>query len=39
MRERVVGLCVCGTCMMDLHWEANECLYEWLDRVGDKRIG
>ena len=35
---KVTGLVVCGTCMMDLDWEANHCLYEWLDRVGDRKI-
>ena len=33
--ERVVGVCILGTCMMDLEWEANRCLYDWLARVGD----
>lgn len=37
--ERITGLVLCGTCMMDLDWEANHCLYEWLDRVGDRAIG
>jgi hypothetical protein len=37
--ERITGLVVCGTCMMDLDWEANHCLYEWLDRVGNRKIG
>jgi len=36
--ERVAGLCVCGTCMMDLDWESNHCLYAWLDRTGDLPI-
>lgn len=36
--EQVAGLCVCGTCMMDLDWESNRVLYEWLERVGDQRI-
>ena len=36
--ERVTGLAICGTCMMDLDWESNHCLYEWLDRVGDRKI-
>ncbi len=36
--ERITGLAICGTCMMDLDWEANHCLYEWLDRVGDRTI-
>ncbi|MDP6438100.1 MAG: hypothetical protein QGH74_00535 [Candidatus Brocadiia bacterium] len=37
-QERVTGLCICGTCMMDLDWESNRCFYEWLDRVGDTTI-
>jgi len=36
--ERVTGLVICGTCMMDLDWESNHCLYEWLEQVGDKTI-
>lgn len=36
--QRITGLAICGTCMMDLDWESNRCLYEWLDRVGDKEI-
>ncbi len=37
--ERISGALICGTCMMDLDWESNRCLYEWLDRVGDRAIG
>jgi len=33
--ERVFGVCILGTCMMDLEWEANRCFYDWLDRAGD----
>ena len=36
--QRVAGLCLCGTCMMDLDWEANHCFYAWLEQVGDERI-
>jgi hypothetical protein len=36
--NRIVGLLVCGTCMMDLDWDSNRCLYDWLDRVGDQKI-
>lgn len=36
--ERVTGVCILGTCMMDLDWEANRCFYAWLDRVGDQSI-
>jgi hypothetical protein len=37
-QQRITGLCICGTCVMDLDWESNRCLYEWLDRVGDTTI-
>lgn len=37
--QRITGLAICGTCMMDLDWESNRCLYEWLDRVGEREIG
>jgi len=36
--QKIMGLCICGTCMMDLGWESNHVLYEWLDRVGDVMI-
>jgi len=36
--ERVTGLAICGTCMMDLDWEANHCFYEWLESAGERRI-
>lgn len=39
LASRVCGLVICGTCMMDLEWPSNQCLYEWLDRVGDRTIG
>ena len=39
IEQRVAGLCVCGTCMMDLDWEANHVLYDWLERVGNREIG
>ena len=37
--SRVCGLVVCGICMMDPEWPSNQCLHEWLDRVGDRTIG
>ena len=37
--ERIAGVLLCGTCMMDLDWEANAVYYDWLARVGDRRIG
>jgi len=36
--RRVTGLAVCGTCMMDLDWESARCLFDWLERVGDRTI-
>jgi len=36
--DRVFGVCILGTCMMDLEWEANRCFYTWLDRVGDAAL-
>lgn len=38
VEQKVTGLCMVGTCMMDLDWESNHCFYEWLDRVGDTTI-
>jgi hypothetical protein len=38
LAQWITGLCICGTCMMDLDWEANHVLYEWLERVGGKVI-
>lgn len=39
LEQQVVGLCVCGTCLMDLDWEANHVLFDWLNRSGGKEIG
>ena len=36
--ESICGLCILGTCMMDLPWEANRCLGDWLARAGDTRL-
>ena len=36
--NRIAGLCLCGTCMMDLDWESSRCFYEWLEKVGDQAI-
>jgi hypothetical protein len=38
LEKRVTGVLFCGTCMMDLDWESNRCLYEWLDRAGERAI-
>lgn len=35
---QVVGICILGTCMMDLDWESNRCFYDWLDRAGDQAL-
>ena len=35
---RAFGLVILGTCMMDLDWESNRCLYEWLKRFGDSAL-
>jgi hypothetical protein len=34
-QERVFGVCILGTCMMDQAWEANRCLGDWLARSGE----
>jgi hypothetical protein len=33
---RIFGVCLLGTCMMDLPWEANRCFYDWLEKKGDQ---
>ncbi len=38
LRGKVTGLCVCGTCMMDLDWEANHVLFDWLETSGDRSV-
>ena len=39
LRERLVtGIEFTGTCMMDLGWPSVQCLYDWLDRVGDDTL-
>ena len=35
--EKVFGVCILGTCMMDQEWEANRCLDRWLEREGDRQ--
>ena len=36
IRERsVYGVVILGTCMLDLDWESNRALYDWLDERGD----
>ena len=37
--KKVYGVVILGTCMMDLDWEANKALYDWLDERGDVTIG
>jgi hypothetical protein len=36
--RKVTGMCLCGTCMMDLEWESNHCFYEWLDKKGNREV-
>ena len=36
LRQKVTGLCVCGTCMVDLDWEANHVLFDWLEKAGQR---
>ena len=36
--ERITGIEFTGTCMMDLGWESVQCLYDWLERVGDDQL-
>ena len=39
LQEKLVtGIEFTGTCMMDLGWPAAQCLYDWLDRVGDDKL-
>jgi len=38
LEGRVVGMCICGTCMMDLDWEANRVLYDWYEKAGNQDI-
>jgi hypothetical protein len=32
--QRITGLCICGTCMMDLDWEADRVLMDWFEKAG-----
>jgi len=36
--DKVYGVVILGTCMMDLDWEANRCFYDWLDENGDQPL-
>ena len=38
LSRKVTGLLLCGTCMMDLDWEANRCFYDWIEKVGDQAL-
>jgi hypothetical protein len=39
LREgRITGLCMCGTCMMDLDWDSNRVFYNWVNLVGDIKL-
>ena len=37
--QRVTGLLVCGTCMLDIGWESADYYCEWIKRVGGEVIG
>lgn len=37
--RRVYGAVILGTCMLDLDWESNRALYDWLEKRGDATIG
>jgi hypothetical protein len=37
-KDKVFGVCILGQCMMDLDWEANRALYDWLDKKGDELV-
>ena len=36
--KQIYGVVILGTCMMDLDWEANKALYDWLDERADTTI-
>ena len=36
--EAVYGVVILGTCMMDLDWDSNACLADWLREKGDRPI-
>jgi hypothetical protein len=36
--HRVTGLCLCGTCLMDLELEANRCFFDWAGRAADQPV-
>jgi len=38
LEQKVVGMCICGTCMMDLAWEANRVLYDWYEKAGSTAL-
>lgn len=38
LEQRVSGMLLCGTCMMDLDWEATHCYHEWVERVADRPL-
>ncbi len=37
-QDKVYGVVILGTCMMDLDWEANRCFYDWLEENGDEPL-
>ena len=36
--QKVFGVVVLGTCLMDLPWESNRCFSDWLKERGDKAL-
>lgn len=39
LSQQVTGLLVCGTCMLDIGWEAADYYIDWIKRVGAKVVG
>ena len=37
--QRITGLLVCGTCMLDIGWESADYYCEWIKRVGGDVVG
>lgn len=38
LSQRITGLLACGTCMLDIGWEAADYYCDWIKRVGSKVI-
>ena len=37
-QKKVFGVVILGICLMDLDWEANKALHDWLDERGDVAV-